>query len=55
MSRDFCFADFFLEIFKKAGMGIPMDFGCFESVSSKYIKKLTKKRATSKIWAKRKR
>jgi hypothetical protein len=29
-----------------------MDFGCFESVSSKYIKTLTKKRATRKIWRK---
>jgi hypothetical protein len=33
-------------------MDFPMGFGCFESVSSKYIKKLTKKRATGKIWTK---
>jgi len=51
-SRDFWFADFFLEIFKKAGMDIPMDFGCFESVSTRYIKNIYIKRATSKIWTK---
>jgi hypothetical protein len=34
--RGFWFGYFFLEIFEKADMGIPMDFGCFESVSSKY-------------------
>ncbi len=32
-SWDFWFADFFLEILKKVGMDIPIDFGCFESVS----------------------
>jgi hypothetical protein len=34
-------------------MDFPMDFWLFGFVSSKYIyKKLTKKRATSKIWTK---
>ncbi len=51
-SGDFWFADFFLEIFKKADMDIPMDFGCFESFHQNIKKKLTKKRATSKIWTK---
>jgi hypothetical protein len=43
--------DFFLEIFKIYRMVwiFLWIFGCFESISSKYNKKLTKNRATSKI------
>jgi hypothetical protein len=53
-SQDFWFAVFYFEILKIHGLVwiFLWIFGCFESVSSKYIEQQTKKRAPSKIWKK---
>jgi hypothetical protein len=56
-SRDFSFADFFLEILKSIGWygfsyGFLFDLNLFHQ---NILQKLTKKRATSKIWTKGKK